>query len=60
MILSTTMILEFLGKQPGRYIQHSTGHYRMKEANGVDVTVRENGQDFLVKPAAREYPNFCV
>ena len=46
MMLNTMMILELLGEQPGRYIQHCMGDYCMKEASGDAVTVREVGKDF--------------
>jgi hypothetical protein len=50
--LNATMIFNLLRQQPGRYVQHDMGDYRMKEANGADVTVRENDLDFLVQPTA--------
>jgi hypothetical protein len=52
MMLNTTMILDLLGERPGRYIHHDMGHYRMKEANGADVKVPENGRESLVEPTA--------
>jgi len=54
MVLNTTMILELLGERLGRYIQRSVGDYSMKDASGAAVTVRENGQDFLVEPTAEQ------
>jgi hypothetical protein len=53
-MLNTTMILVLLHEGTGRYIQHDMGHYRMKEANGVDVTVIENGGEYLVEPTAEQ------
>jgi hypothetical protein len=52
MILNTTMILDLLRQRHGRYIQHDMGHYRMKEADGADVTVTENGREYLIEPIA--------
>jgi hypothetical protein len=54
MKLNTTMILDLLRQRPGRYILHDMGHYRMKEANGDDVTVTDtdNGRECLVEPVA--------
>jgi hypothetical protein len=54
MNLTTTGILELLGEQAGRYIQHDMGDYRIKEASGTDVTVRENGQDVPIRPTAQQ------
>ena len=54
MKLNMTMILDLLGQRPGRYIQHDMGHYRMKEANGSDVKVTENGRAYLVEPIAEQ------
>jgi hypothetical protein len=54
MMLSTTMILEFLVEKPGRYIQHYMGDYCMKDAIGAAVTVREEGKDFPIKPTAEQ------
>jgi hypothetical protein len=54
MMLNTTMILDLLRQTPGRYIQHDMGHYRMKEANGADVKVTENGREYLVEPIAEQ------
>jgi hypothetical protein len=49
--ITATMILDFLRKRPGRYIQHDTGHYRMKEANGVDVIESDDRGVFHVDPS---------
>jgi len=54
MMLDTTMILQLLHERPGRYIQRSMGDYSMMDANGVAVTVREDGKDFLVEPTAEQ------
>jgi hypothetical protein len=48
--LNATAIHELLRKQPGRYIQHDSGHYRVKEPNGSDVIVSKDGKEFLVEP----------
>jgi hypothetical protein len=52
MMLNTSTILHLLSERPGRYILDSMGNYRMKEANGDDVIVTENGRQFLIEPAA--------
>ena len=48
--LNATAIHELLRKQPGRYIQHDSGHYRMKEPDGSDVIVNDGGREILVEP----------
>jgi hypothetical protein len=53
-MLNTTMILELLRQKPGRYVDHDMGQYRMKEANGDDVTITENGREYLVEPIAEQ------
>jgi hypothetical protein len=54
MMLNGTMILELLHQKPGRYIQHDMGHYRMKEAGGVDVVhiEKKHGMEYPVEPLA--------
>jgi hypothetical protein len=54
MRLNTTRILELLREIPGRYIRRDMGQYRMKEANDVDVIVRENGRECFVEPLAAQ------
>lgn len=54
MVLGTTEILNLLGQGSGRYIEHSIGRYRMKEANGNDVTIAKNGQEFFVEPSNKQ------
>ena len=41
MMLSTTRILELLGSNPGSYILHNVGNYRLKNADGSDMLVPE-------------------
>lgn len=57
MKLRTTMITDLLRERPGRYIQHDMGHYRMKEANGDDVKITEDGREYLVEPEAIQMDN---
>jgi hypothetical protein len=52
MELTTTGILDLLSEKPGRYIEHSMGRYRMKEANGDDVIVTEDGRRYPIEPEA--------
>jgi hypothetical protein len=52
MELTTTGILDLLRERPGRYIEHSMGRYRMKEANGDNVTVTEDGRQWSIEPHA--------
>jgi hypothetical protein len=54
MMLNTTMILDLLADKPGRYVQHESGTYRMKEADGSDVIITENGRDYLIEPIAEQ------
>jgi hypothetical protein len=46
------MIPRILDSQPGRYIRYDAGNFRMKEANGEDVRLTENGKEYLVEPTA--------
>jgi hypothetical protein len=50
MKLRETKILDLLREKPGRFIQHDMGKYTMKEANGSDVVVTENGKAEAVLP----------
>jgi hypothetical protein len=53
MRLTRTMILKLLEAEPGRYIlrDHDEGGiYRLKKANGDDVTLTKNGKVFPVHP----------
>jgi hypothetical protein len=54
MMLNGTIILELLRERPGRYIWHDMGQYRMKEANGADVTVTEDGRECVIEPVAAQ------
>jgi hypothetical protein len=54
MDLTTTGILDLLNQRPGRYIQHDMGNYRIKDASGADVTVREGGKDVPIQPTASQ------
>ena len=50
MHLMTSMIAKILDSEPGRYIRYNAGNFRMKEANGADVKLTENGKEYLVEP----------
>jgi hypothetical protein len=52
MNLITLMIPKILGSAPGRYILYDSGNFRMKEADGEDITLMENGMEYLVEPTA--------
>jgi hypothetical protein len=52
MKLNAMTIPELLGAKPGRYILHNMERYRMREANGTDVIVTENGRNCFVEPIA--------
>jgi hypothetical protein len=52
MKLSETVILELLAPKPGRCIQHESGRYRMKEADGTDLITTQAGQSCPVEPLA--------
>jgi hypothetical protein len=43
---------KILDIQPGRLIRYEGGIFRMKEANGEDVKLTENGREYLVEPTA--------
>jgi hypothetical protein len=44
MDLITSMMPKILDSQPGRHIRYEGGTFRMKEANGEDVKLTENGK----------------
>jgi hypothetical protein len=46
------MILKLLEAEPGRYVFHDRdeGIYRLKKANGDDVTLTEDGKVYPVHP----------
>ena len=52
MILITSMIPKILEGSPGKHILYDAGNFRMKEANGEDVKLTENGKEYLVEPTA--------
>jgi hypothetical protein len=52
MNLITLMIPKILDSAPGRYILYDSGNFRMKEADGEDVKLTENGREYLVEPTA--------
>ena len=52
MNFTTSMIPILLEASPGRHILYEGGIFRMKEANGQDVTLIDNGRDYLVEPTA--------
>jgi len=43
---------KMLAGAPGRHILYEGGVFRMKEANGEEVKLTENGTEYLVEPAA--------
>jgi len=54
MHLTTSQIHDLLKERDGRYLEHDMGNYRMKEASGADVTVKENGKDVSIQPTASQ------
>ena len=52
MNLRSTQILDLLRERHGRYIEHDMGKYAMKEPNGYDVIITENGNQYPVEPVA--------
>jgi hypothetical protein len=52
MNLITSMIPQLLEAATGRHILYEGGIFRMKEANGEDVKLTENGKEYLVEPTA--------
>ncbi len=50
MRLHTTGLHNLLREKPGRYIYHHHGDYVVKEADGSDVTVTENGVTYPLRP----------
>ena len=53
-MLYTSRIIDLLRKKPGRHIHHAAGDFRMKEANGEDVKLTEDGRKYLVEPTAQQ------
>ena len=45
-------ILELLGQETGRYIEHDMGTYCMREASGADVIIEKDGKKFAVQPTS--------
>src|SRR4029077_5595739 len=52
MNLITSMIPKILDSEPGRHIRYEAGNFRMKEANGEDVKLTENGKEYLIEQTA--------
>lgn len=52
MNLITSMIPKILDSEPGRYVRYEAGNFRMKEANGEDVRLTEDGKEYVVEPTA--------
>lgn len=50
MHLHTSKIPELLSESLGRHIEHHRGVYVMKEANGANVVVHENGESVHIHP----------
>ena len=50
MHLSTTGVLKLLREKPGRYIEGRWAEYVVREADGTDVTVVEDGQTLPIRP----------
>jgi hypothetical protein len=52
MKINGSMILKLVEAEPGRYILHDRdeGIYRLKKANGDDVTLTEKGKVYPVHP----------
>ena len=48
--LRTTEILEILQRNPGSYIQHSMGNYRIKNKDGSDMENIIENRNYLIEP----------
>ena len=48
--LRTTEILEILQRNPGSYIQHSMGNYRIKNKDGSDMKNIIENRNYLIEP----------
>ena len=44
MYVNATKLLNALCEKPGRYIEHRTGNYTMREKDGSTVTLTEGGE----------------
>ena len=48
--IRTTEILEILRNNPGSYIQHSMGNYRIKNKDDSDMVKKNENGDYLIEP----------
>jgi hypothetical protein len=51
MHLHTTEVLDLLSAKVGRYIEHHRGLYVMKEGDGTNVFILENGEHVHIQPS---------
>jgi hypothetical protein len=54
MALRTTEIIERLEEHSGSYIEHDSGIYRLKFANGTEMEATEHGQNHPARPTSRQ------
>jgi hypothetical protein len=50
MHLHTTGVIDLLSAKTGRYIEHHHGLYVMKEGDGTNVFMLENGKHVHIEP----------
>lgn len=51
MHLHTTGVIDLLGAKTGRYIEHHHGLYVMKEGDGSNVFLLEDGKHVHIQPS---------
>ena len=54
MLLRTTEIIERLEAHSGSYIEHDSGTYRLKFADGTDMEANEHGQTYPARPSSQQ------
>jgi hypothetical protein len=54
MLLRTTEIIERLEAHSGSYIEHDSGTYRLKFADGTDMESNEHGQTYPARPSSQQ------
>ncbi len=51
MTLNTTQVLEALRANPGAYVVHNAGTYRLKNADGTDMVKTDGGRTYFLEPS---------
>lgn len=54
MATATTEIIERLEEHSGSYIEHDSGIYRLRFANGTEMEATEHGQSYPVRATSQQ------